>query len=90
MGIFKKRRPKFGEILIEKGLATQKDVEDALKIQKEIWETKQVQKNLGTILNEKGIIDVEDVNSVLREQKRREGIILKGFIYSIFHSGQPK
>ena len=90
MSLFKKKRPKFGEILIEKGLATQKDVEEALKIQKEIWETKQIQKNLGAILNEKGIIDVEDIENVLQEQKRREGLILKGFIYSIFHSGQPK
>lgn len=90
MGLFKKNRPKFGEILIEKGLATQKDVEEALKIQKEVWETRQIQKNIGTILNEKGIIGAEDIESVLEEQKRREGVILKGLIYSIFHSAQPK
>jgi len=90
MSLFKKKRPRFGEILIEKGLATQKDVEEALKTQKEIWETKQIQKNLGTILNEKGVIGVEDIENVLAEQKRREGFLLKGLVYSIFHSGQPK
>ncbi|MFH0764535.1 MAG: hypothetical protein V1927_05975 [Candidatus Omnitrophota bacterium] len=90
MGLFKKNRPKFGELLVEKGLATQKDVEEALKTQREIWDTKQIQKNLGSILNEKGIIDVEDIEDVLQEQKRREGFLLKGFVYSVFHSGQPK
>ncbi len=90
MGLFKKKRPKFGEILIERGLATLQDVNEALKAQKEIWEAKQIQKNLGTILSEKGIIDVQDIENVLQEQKRREGFILTGFIYSMFHSGQPK
>lgn len=90
MGLFNRQRKKFGEILIEKGLASKEDVEEALKIQKEILETKQVQKNIGTILSEKGIIDLEDIDGVLAEQRRREGFLLKGLIYSIFHSKQPR
>ena len=90
MGLFNNKRPKFGEILVERGLATSKQIEDALEFQREIFETKQIQKNIGTILSEKGIIEVEDIESVLAEQKRREGFILKGLIYSIFHSKQPK
>ena len=90
MGIFKQNRPKFGEILIAKGLATPKDVDEALKFQKEMRETRQVQKNLGTILHEKGLIDLDDIKNVLDEQKRRDGFLLKGLIYSLFHSGMPK
>lgn len=90
MGFFCRKRKKLGEILIEKALATREQVEDALRIQKELWETKQVQKKIGVILYEKGVIGMEDVDEALAEQKRLEGFILKGLIYSIFHSGQPK
>lgn len=90
MSLFRKRKRKFGEILIEKGLATKDDIEDALKIQKEIWETKQAQKKIGTILYEKGVIDLEDIEGVLETQKRLEMLILKSWIYSIFHSSQPR
>ena len=87
MGLFrKKNRKKFGEILIEKGLATKDDIEGALKIQKDIREAKQTQKKIGAILHEKGIIDLEDIEDVVEEQKRFEGFLLKGLIYSIFHS----
>ena len=86
MGIFKKNRKKFGEILIEKGLATKSDVDEALKIQRETWEAKQIQKKIGAILCEKGVIEMADVENVLDEQRRFEGFILKGLIYSIFHS----
>ncbi len=90
MGLFRRKRPKFGEILVERGLATQNDIDEALKIQKELREANQIQKNLGTILTEKGDIGMEDIDAVLEEQKRREGFIRNGLIYSIFHSGQPK
>lgn len=89
MGFFKKRK-KFGEILIEKGLATKAEIDDALRTQKEIWETRQVQKQIGAILSEKGVIDLDDIDYVLAEQKRGEGFILKGLVYSIFHSKQPR
>lgn len=86
MGLFKKNRKKFGEILIERGLATKSDVEEALKVQKEIREAKQTQKKIGAILCEKGVIEMADVENVLEVQRRFEGFILKGLIYSIFHS----
>lgn len=91
MGLFgRKEKDRFGEILIAKGLATRKDVEEALKIQKEIREARQVQKAIGTILSEKGVIGPEDIDIVLQEQKKRDGFIIRGLIYSIFHSKQPK
>ena len=90
MGLFKKDKDKFGEILIDKGFATKNDVEEALRIQKEIRETKQIQKKIGVILLEKGIVDTEDIDKVLAEQRRREGFFLKGLVYSIFHSTQPR
>lgn len=86
MGIFKRNRKKFGEILIEKGLATKEDVESALKLQREILETKQIQKRIGTILYEKGVIDLEAIEDVLRAQRQLEGFLLKSWIYSIFQS----
>jgi len=91
MGLFcKKKKKLFGEILIEKGLATPGDIEDALKTQKRIREEKQVQKEIGVILCEKGVIDMEDVNWVLKEQRRSEDFMIRSFIYSVFHSQQPK
>ena len=84
------RKKKFGEILIEKGLATKEQVEEALKVQKELLEKNEIQKKIGAILHEKGVIDFEDVEEVLKEQKRLEGFILKSLVYSIFHSKQPK
>lgn len=90
MGLFKRNPKKFGEILVEKGLASLKDVEEALRTQQEIWEKKRIQLKLGTILYEKGIIDIDDIEEVLKEQKRLEEFVLGSFIYSIFHSKQPK
>lgn len=86
MSLFRRDRKKFGEILVERGLATKEDVEDALKIQRETWQVKQVQKRIGTILYEKGVIDLEDIDKVLETQKQLEGFILKSWIYSMFHS----
>ncbi len=91
MRLFKKReRSKFGEILVEKGLASKQDVEEALRAQKELLEKEHIQKPIGAILSEKGVIDTEDIEKVLAEQRRGESFILKGLIYSIFHSTQPK
>lgn len=90
MGLFKRKRKRFGEILVERGLATKEDIEDALKVQREIRETKQIQKQIGAILHEKGVIELDDIDNVLEEQKNAENFLLKGLIYSIFHSKQPK
>lgn len=91
MRLFKrKEKDRFGEILIQKGLATRQEVEEALKAQKEIRKTSQAQKSVGAILSEGGVIGPEDIDAVLEEQKKRESFLLKGLVYSIFHSGQPK
>lgn len=90
MWLFRKKKKKFGEILIKKGLATKEDIEDALRIQKEIRETKQIQKQIGAILQERGVIETEDIDNVLAEQRQGENLLLKGLVYSIFHSKQPK
>lgn len=87
---FKKKHKRFGEILIEKGLATREEVEEALRLQREIRDTKNIQKQIGIILHEKGVIGIEDIDNVLEEQKQAENFLLKGLIYSIFHSTQPK
>jgi len=79
-------KKKFGEILIERGLATKDEVVEALRIQRELNETKRVQKKIGVILNEKGIIEMADIENTLDEQRRMEGFILKGLVYSIFNS----
>lgn len=86
MSIFKRDRKKFGEILITKGLATKEEVEEALRIQRELAETKRVQKKIGVILHEKGVIELADIENTLDEQRRMEGFILKGMIYSIFNA----
>ena len=65
-------------------------IEEALKIQKNIRETNKVYKVIGAILTEKGVIGPEDIGAVLQEQKRRDGFILRWWIYSVFHSMQPK
>lgn len=89
--IFKrKEKDRFGEILISKGLATRKDVDEALKVQRDIRETKKVQKAIGAILSEKGVIGPEDIDAVLTEQNKRDGFITRSLTYFIFHSTQPK
>ena len=86
MWFFKKKRKKFGEILVEKGLASKGDVESALKEQKDLWESRRIQKAIGAILCERGIIDMTEVEEVLREQKRVDDVILKSLVYWLFHS----
>jgi len=86
MGIFKRSRKKFGEILVAKGIATKEEVVDALRIQEELSQTRRIQKKIGVILHEKGVIGPEDIESTLDEQRRMESFLLKGLIYSIFHS----
>lgn len=88
MGLFCRKKKMFGEILVEKGLATKEDIDNALKIQKELLETKKVQKHIGAILQEKGVIEFSDIENVLEEQKRMDGFVLKSLIYSVFHSSR--
>jgi len=86
MGFFRKKREKFGEILIKKGLATREEIENALREQKELREAKNIQKEIGAILCERGVICMEDVEDTLREQKRMDDYILKSLVYWLFHS----
>ena len=86
MGLFRKRRKKFGEILIEKGYVSREQVDAALREQRQIAELKGVDKNLGDILYEKGVIDVEQIEEVLVEQKRSDSFLLKSLMYWLFHS----
>lgn len=86
MGFFRKKREKFGEILIKRGLATREEIDSALREQEELRETKNIQKQIGAILCERGIIDMPDVEDVLREQKRVDDFILKSLVYWLFHS----
>lgn len=88
MGLFRttRIRKRFGEILIEKGLATKEDIEDALRIQGRLGQARQIQKKIGVILHEKGVIGLEDIENTLDEQRKMESFLLKGMIYSIFHS----
>jgi small-conductance mechanosensitive channel len=68
--IFRKRKIKrFGEIAVDKGLASEEDIREALRIQKEYAEKHKVHKEIGAILTEKGVLSPEDVKSILEEQK---------------------
>jgi hypothetical protein len=71
-GIFKKDKAKqFGEIAVKKGLASEKDIQEALKAQKEYLEIHRIHKNIGAILTEKGILSPDDVKTILDEQNRQ-------------------
>ncbi len=65
----RKKRKKFGEIAIEKGLASRQDINEALRIQKEYDEKHKIHKEIGAILTEKGVFTPDDVKTILEEQK---------------------
>ncbi|MFH1798735.1 MAG: hypothetical protein ABH844_05300 [Candidatus Omnitrophota bacterium] len=64
-----KKRKKFGEIAIARGLASEQDIREALRIQKEYAEKHEIHKEIGAILTEKGIFSPNDVKTILEEQK---------------------
>lgn len=68
-GFFKSKKKLFGEIAVGKGLATQKDIAEALKIQKEYAAKHTTHKEIGQILTEKGILTPNDVKGILDEQE---------------------
>lgn len=70
----KKKARLFGEIAVFKGLASVEDVEDALRIQKELRENSGTHKEIGTILVEKGVLTTRDVSAILEDQKERTGL----------------
>jgi len=70
---FLKRKKRFGEIAVKKGMASSHDIEAALCIQKEYAEKHKIHKEIGAILTEKGILTPSDVTTILEEQKDHQG-----------------
>ena len=81
--LFRKKSGRFGDIAVKKGLATEKDIEDALKDQREYAEIHQVHKKIGAILTEKGIITPDDVKLILEEQKKETSLM--AWFYAFFN-----
>ncbi len=69
------KRKKFGQIAVEKGLATEKDIQEALKEQKEWARQHKIQKKIGAILTEKKILTPDDVKMILEEQKSQMSLM---------------
>ncbi|MBU1195418.1 MAG: DUF342 domain-containing protein [Proteobacteria bacterium] len=66
--IIKKKGEEFGKIAIEKGYATQEDVDKALLLQKKIFKTAKIKKLIGDILVESQVITEKQKNAILKEQ----------------------
>lgn len=71
----RKKAQRFGEIAVDKGLATEKDVIEALKLQKEYQEIHKIHKEIGSILTEKGVLSPNDVKFILEEQKTQRSLM---------------
>ena len=70
-----KKSMQFGQIAIKNGLATEKNVQEALFIQEEYARKHQLHKEIGAILTEKGILTPRDVERILEEQKPGTGML---------------
>ncbi|MCP4721370.1 MAG: DUF342 domain-containing protein, partial [Desulfobacteraceae bacterium] len=66
--IIKKRGEEFGKIAIEKGFATQLDVQKALELQKKEFKRARLKKLIGDILVESRVITTKQKNNILKEQ----------------------
>lgn len=66
--ILKKKGEEFGKIAIEKGFASQEDVDRALELQKKEFKRAKIKKLIGDILVESRVITVKQKNSILKEQ----------------------
>ena len=71
----RRKSKKFGEIAVVKGLATENDIQEALRTQKEFDEKDKLHKEIGAILTEKGILTPNDVRTILDEQKGQTGLM---------------
>jgi hypothetical protein len=81
--IFKRKKTKkFGEIAVDKGLASEKDIGEALETQKEYLEMHKIQKKIGAILTENGVLTPNDVKTILEEQKSQ--ISLMAWLVAFF------
>ena len=73
---FRRRKGKlFGEIAVEKGLASQKDIDEALEIQEEYEKKHKTHKLIGAILTEKEVLTPQDVKGILEEQNGQISVL---------------
>jgi hypothetical protein len=70
--IVKKRGEEFGKIAIERGFATQLDVQKALEFQKKEFKRARIKKLIGDILVESRVITTKQKNNILKEQRLLE------------------
>lgn len=83
-GFLKRKKAKrFGEIAVGKGLASEKDIAEALKIQKEYAEKHATHKEIGAILTKKGILTPDDVKTILEEQKDQKSTM--AWFFALFN-----
>ncbi|MFH1846672.1 MAG: hypothetical protein ABH869_03865 [Candidatus Omnitrophota bacterium] len=74
--IFKRKKTqRFGEIAVNKGMASEHDVQEALKEQKEYAEKHKIHKEIGVFLTEKGILTPDDVKIILEEQHDNKSLM---------------
>lgn len=66
--IVKKRGEVFGKIAIEKGFATQEDIDNALEHQKNEFKRAKIKKLIGDILVESRVITVKQKDAIIEEQ----------------------
>lgn len=66
--IIKKQGEAFGRIAVEKGFATEKDIEKALEYQRKEFQRAKLRKLIGDILVESRVITVKQKNTILKEQ----------------------
>ncbi|MGB2599652.1 MAG: hypothetical protein WBB86_02295 [Candidatus Omnitrophota bacterium] len=81
--IFKRKKlKKFVDIAVDKGLVSEREVEEALGDQKEYLEKHKIHKEIGAILTEKGVLTPNDVKSILEDQKSQ--ISLMAWLVALF------
>ncbi len=81
-----KKRKKFGEIAVSKGLIAERQLEQALAEQRDALSRGKTRKKIGTILLEKGFLKTEDIKNILEEQNKDTFWSLVGTFLS-FKSG---
>ena len=79
----RKKAGLFGEIAVEKGLASEKDIAEALETQKEYLKAHKIHKQIGVILTEKGVLTPNDVKTILEEQKGQNNTM--AWFYELFN-----
>lgn len=71
---FKKDPKKFGEIAVEKGLASKEEILTALTLQEEFLSKQKIHKVIGGILIENGVLTPENVKEILEIQGGKIGL----------------